>query len=142
MIAVHVFEDLGLGSDERTGIRDLGEHFGRRKVRDAAETRDEVCHLQRHLVEGEVLESDEHLRFGVAQQIAAARRHILGERGIPHEHDARAFERIAFLALVQHERHAGIGKDIPRVDRKPGDQQNRRAVRRGCDIDERAVGIA
>ena len=39
-----------------------------------------------------------------------------GDRGHAQQHDARALQRIAFLALVEQQRHPWIGKDVLSVD--------------------------
>ena len=36
------------------------------------------------------------------------------DRG-PHQHHARAFERVALLALVEHQGYARVGEEIPGV---------------------------
>ena len=60
----------------------------------------------------------------------------------PRDHDARALQRIARDALVQHQRDPRISEDVLGVHGKPRDQQNRRAVGIGADIDQRAIRVA
>src|SRR6185312_11433543 len=61
---------------------------------------------------------------------------------LTHQHHAGAFERVALLALIEHQRDAGIGKDVPGVQRQPRQQQQRRAIHRRGNVDERTIGIA
>ena len=72
-----------------------------------------------HAVEGEVGEAGEHFRFRMAAQIAPRARSASSvAAAVAHQHHARAFERIAFLALVEHQRDARIGQDVLGVQRE------------------------
>ena len=142
VIAVHVGKNRGLGREELGGVAGLGQNVARLKVDDAAETSDQMRGLERHQIEGEVAKAREHLRLRLAIEIAAARLRVLRGSGGSHEHDAGPLQGIARLALVDHERDARIGENVLGVHGKARDQQQRRTVGRGRDIDQRAVGIA
>ncbi len=93
-------------------------------------------------VEREVGEAGEHFRLGLAVEIAPARLRVVGHGRRPHQHHAGALQRIALLALVDHQRDARVGEDVLGVHGKARDQQQRRAVGRGRDVHQRAIGIA
>ncbi len=142
MVAVHVRENLGLGREEFGGVAGLGQNLLRLEIDDAAEAGDQMRGLERHPVEGEVGKAREHFRLRLAIEIAPARVRVLGCGGGSHEHDAGPLQGIAGLALVDHERDARVGENVLGVHGKARDQQQRRAVGRGRDIDQRAIGIA
>ena len=142
MIGVHVRDHLRLGGDERFGAGQIGEQSIRLQIDDAAEAGDEMRALELHLVEREVAEAREHLGFRLVSEIAPARVRAFGLRRQAHQHHPRALQRIALLALVEHQRHARVGEDVLGVQRELRDQQQRRSVGCGRNVNQRTVRIA
>jgi len=98
--------------------------------------------LERHPIEGEIGKPREHLRLRLALEITPASVAIAGDGSGSHEHDPRALQWVARLALIEHERDPRIGENILGVHGKPRDQQEWRTVSRSGNIHQRAVGIA
>jgi hypothetical protein len=124
----------------RTG--NVEENVLPRQVDDAPEPGHEVRARERDAIEREILEVRESRRLRLPRQIAAADMRVVGACGAAHHHDARTLQGVALLALVEHERDARIGQDVFRVQRETRNQQDRRAVEVGRDIDQRAIRIA
>src|SRR5215475_9050863 len=65
-------------------------------------------------VESKVAEAREHLGLGLSLEIAAAHVLVLADRSCPHEDHAGALQRIARLALVQHQGRQGSAAAFPK----------------------------
>ena len=135
-------EDLGLGRDEFGRVAGLGQNILRLEIDDAAEAGDEMRGLERHPVEGEIGKAREHFRLGLALEIAPACLGSSVAAAVPMSMTRAPLQRVALLALVDHERDARVGENILGVHGKARDQQERRPVGRGRDIHQRAIGIA
>ena len=81
MVLVHVRDGAGLGGDELVGIGEVGREPLRRHLGDAAEAGDDVGAGDVEPPEREVGEVDVAGRLGVAGEVAAARRGVVGIRG-------------------------------------------------------------
>ncbi len=141
MIVVHVSHRALFRREQLIGTSDVDENVLRFQIDDAAKARNEMRAAERDAVKCEIRKVCEHRRFRLSREITAAVICIVRLFGAAHQHDARALQRITLLALVEHERDARIGEDVLGVDRQLRNQQNRRAVERGRDIDQRAIGV-
>ena len=142
MIRVHVRQDVGLGRGQLGGVVDRREDVRGLEIDDAAEARDQMRAGEREPVEGEIGEADKHLGLGLALEIAPPRVAVVGRRRRAHQHDAGALQGIARLALVDHQRDPRIGQHVLGVHGEPRDQQQRRPIGGGRDVNQGAVGIA
>src|SRR6266404_2371774 len=97
------------------------------------------------LKEGKILKTYKDFGGWMSVEITAAR-----ERGpiasyflgAARQHDPRSFQRIAAGPLIQHQGDSWVGENVFGVQRKPRNQQDRRAIHVACDIYQRAIRIA
>src|SRR6266545_4709564 len=93
------------------------------------EPADELRLLDREDVQGEV-EVEQAARLGVAREVARAGVRLVGRRDgadAPDERDPRGGARVSVArrGIVDEERRARIGREVPRVLRERGEEQDR-----------------
>ena len=110
-----MIDDVRFGVDQRRGVVDRDQHVAGRKVDDAAEPGDQMRGFQREAIEAEIGKAREGCCLRMPRKIASAVIGIAGDDGGPHQHHARVFERVALLALVEHQGYARVGEEIPGV---------------------------
>ena len=98
--------------------------------------------LERKAIKAEIGKTRENLGLRLPSEVAPAIVGVLGRGRRPGQRHARAFERVALLALVEHQGYARVGEKISGVHGETREQQQRRTVGRARHVDERTKRIA
>src|SRR5712691_13145047 len=110
MILIHMLDGALLGVQQRAGIRNLRQELLGLEIYDSPETRDQMSRMRPDPKKREILKVYKGFRGRMGVEVAPAQnRHVLaaGLLGPACQHDSRSLKRVAFGALVQHQRDPG-----------------------------------
>ena len=145
MVGVHVLDSPLLGLQQPAGVGNIGQKLLRLEVHDPAKTRHQMRSRGPDSKKRKILKLYKGFCRRMGTEIAPAPCLQLigpGLFGAARQHDPGTLQRVALGPLVQHQRDPVVGKNIPGVQRHPGNQQDRRAIEMAGHVHQRAIGIA